>query len=85
MNRQTGLTLTIFTLLLCGLPGLLSCLGGFLIANFGLLADAAQLKLDTNLDQDSVILTGGGGICAGLILLAIPLGIWLRTARSKTN
>jgi predicted ABC-type sugar transport system permease subunit len=81
MNQKTGLVLTIVSLVLCGLPGLLSGLGGVFIAGFGLLADKAQLKLDTNLDQMSVIWTGLGGICLGLVLIAIPILLWLWTRR----
>ena len=83
MKRQTGLILTIVTLVLCGFPGIVSCLGGFLSAGFGLLADGPQLKLDTNLDQASIVLTGAGGICLGLILVAVPIGVWLLSARHK--
>ena len=81
MNQKTGLVLTIVSLALCGLPGILSGLGGVFIAGFGLLADKAQLKLDTNLDQMSVIWTGLGGICLGLVLIAIPILLWLWTRR----
>ena len=81
MNQKTGLVLTIVSLALCGLPGILSGLGGVFIAGFGLLADKSQLKLDTNLDQSSVIWTGLGGICFGLVLIAIPILLWLWTRR----
>ena len=81
MNQKTGLILTIITLLLCGLPGMLATLGGIFITGFGLLADKAQLKLDTNLDQSSVIWTGLGGVCLGFLLIAIPVLIWLRSKR----
>ena len=60
---------------------MLSGLGGVFITGFGLLADKAQLKLDTNLDQMSVIWTGLGGICLGLVLIAIPILLWLWTRR----
>jgi predicted ABC-type sugar transport system permease subunit len=79
MDRKTGLILNIVTIVLCGVPGILSGLGGLFIASFGLLADMAQLKLDTNLDQSSVILTGMSGVCLGFILVAIPILVWLRT------
>jgi predicted ABC-type sugar transport system permease subunit len=83
MNRQTGLFLTIVTFIVCGCPGILSGLGGILIAGFGLLADEAQLKLDTNLDHTSVVLNGMGGVCLGLFLVAIPVTVWLLTVRHK--
>jgi hypothetical protein len=83
MNRKTSLIFTIAVLILCGLPGMISCLGGFLIAVFGLLADRSQLRLDTNLNQSSVLFTGAGGICLGLILVAIPILVWILTLRTK--
>jgi hypothetical protein len=81
MNQKTGLTLTIAALVLCGLPGILSAVGGILVTGMGLLADKAQLKLDTNLEQSSVIWAGLGGICLGLVLIAIPILVWIRTRR----
>jgi hypothetical protein len=81
MNRKTGFTLTIITIILCGLPGILTALGGIFVTGFGLLADKAQLKLDTNLDQSSVILTGMGGACLGAVLIAIPIFLWLWSRR----
>ena len=83
MKQKTGLVLTIVALVLCGLPGVVSTWGGILITTFGLLADKAQLKLDTNLDQSSMIWTGFGGICLGLLLVAIPILIWLWIKRQQ--
>jgi hypothetical protein len=81
MNRKTGFTLTIITVILCGLPGIITALSGIFVAGSGFLADKAQLKLDTNLDQSSVILTGMGGVCLGIVLIAIPILIWLWSKR----
>jgi hypothetical protein len=83
MNQKTGLALTIVSLILCGFPGILSAAGGLLIAGLGLLADKAQLKLDTNLDQSSVLWAGLGGVCLGIILIAIPILVWYLTLRHK--
>jgi hypothetical protein len=81
MNSKTSLVLTIVTALLCGLPGILSAVVGFLITGLGLLTDKAQLKLDTNLDKASVIWSGLGGICLGVVLIAIPIVVWFWTRR----
>jgi drug/metabolite transporter (DMT)-like permease len=81
MNQKTGIILTTITVVICGLPGMFACLGGSLVAGFGLLADKTQLKLDTNLDKVSVIWNGLGGICLGVILIAIPTAIWLWSKR----
>jgi hypothetical protein len=50
---------------------------------FGLLADRSQLRLDTNINQSSVLFTGAGGICLGLILVAIPILVWVLTMRTQ--
>jgi hypothetical protein len=84
MNRKTGFTLTIIAVILCGLPGILTALGSIFVTGFGLLADKAQLKLDTNLDQSSVILTGMGGVCLGIVLIAIPIVVWLWSKRHNS-
>jgi hypothetical protein len=81
MNSKTSLVLTIVTALLCGLPEILSAVVGFLITVLGLLTDKAQLKLDTNLDKASVIWSGLGGICLGVVLIAIPIVVWFWTRR----
>ena len=81
MKPKTGLVLTIISLILCGLPGIFTALGGIFVAGSGFLADKSQLKLDTNLNQSSVILTGVGGVCFGFVLIAIPILIWLRSRR----
>jgi hypothetical protein len=85
MNQRTGLVVTIFTIVLCGLPGIITGLGGVFIAGLGFLADKDQLKLDTNLDQTSIILSGMGGVCLGVILVAIPILLWLWTKRQKPD
>ena len=81
MNQKPRLILTIVSFLLCGLPGIFAALVSIFVAGFGLLADKAQLKLDTNLNQSSVIWTGLGGICLGVILVAIPILVWVWTKR----
>jgi hypothetical protein len=84
MNRKTGYILIIIAIILCGLPGIFTALGGVFVAGSGFLADKAQLKLDTNLDQSSVMLTGMGGVCLGVVLIAIPLLIWLWPKRRNS-
>lgn len=81
MNPKTSLILTIATALLCGLPGFFSAVIGLFITGFGLLADTAQLKLDTDLDKASVLWTGLGGIFLGVILIAIPIAVWFWSRR----
>jgi hypothetical protein len=83
MKQKTRFALVAASLVLCGFPGILSAVSGFLIAGLGLLADKAQLKLDTNLDQSSVLWAGLGGVCLGVILVAIPLLVWYLTRRRK--
>ncbi len=73
----------ILSAILCGIPGIIACLAGCLTFLFGFLSDAAQLKLDTNLERSRLILTGIEGIVLGLILIAIPVGLWLVKKRRK--
>jgi hypothetical protein len=67
---QAGQFLSTIILIIIGCLGVISSLGGLLIFGFGLLANAPQLKLDTNLDRSSVTLSGAGGITLGIILIA---------------
>jgi hypothetical protein len=78
MNRAL---LPILTSLIFGCPGSCLCLGGGLVLFFALLADTAQLKLDTNLDRADLITGGLLALAASLLLLAIPLIAWVRSAR----
>ena len=59
---QLCFILTIVTIIVCGVPGILFSLRGILIAGFDPLVDKAQLKLDTDLDQTSMTLTGLGDL-----------------------
>jgi hypothetical protein len=81
MSQKAGPLFIMVTIILCGLPGMLAALGGIFVAGLGLLADKAQLKLDTNLDQSSLIWTGLGGIGLGVILVAVPFFLWLWSKR----
>jgi hypothetical protein len=67
---QAGQFLSTIILIIIGCLGVISSLVGLLIFGFGLLANAPQLKLDTNLDRSSVTLSGAGGITLGIILIA---------------
>lgn len=84
MNRPINFIFWL-ALVLCGLPGALVGLSGLIIAALGLLADTAQLKLDTNLDRWTVVLVGAGGICLGLVLIAIPIAFCWWWWQSKTH
>lgn len=81
MKQGPGIIFTLAAVILCGCPGMLTAMGGGFVTVFGLLADKAQLKLDTNLDKASVIWTGLGGLCLGVVLVAIPVVIWLWSRR----
>jgi hypothetical protein len=83
MNIKTSLVLLIISIILCGCPGILSFIGGLLILGFGILSNGPQLKLDTNLDRPSVLLTGASGLILGLIFILIPVVILFLNKRSK--
>ena len=80
MNRTTALIITIATAVLCGCPGLGTCLYGAYTAiasvAFGATAGAGGGDLMVP------ILTGVGSVCGGIILIAIPVAVGFFTLRN---
>jgi hypothetical protein len=82
MNRQTGIILTIVTVVLCACPGLFSCFWG-LIAGGVSFIPGAQIDVGGSNDPTMALLSGVGAACFGLILVAIPIVVWFLTVRNK--
>ncbi len=80
MNRTTAIILTVATALLCGCPGIFVCLGGVLTA---VGTPYATDLMGTTSSGSSGTWYGVGGICGGLILIAIPIVIGILTLRKK--
>jgi hypothetical protein len=83
MNRQTALIVTIATAVLCGCPGLFSCLGGLLTSVISFIPNA-DINIGGSTDPTAALATGVGGICVGFILVAIPVAVWFFTMRGKS-
>jgi hypothetical protein len=80
-NRTTGITLTVITILLCGLPGLCLCLLGGVMAT-GLMPYSYELNGITNIGTFPAW-AGFGGLCLALFLIAIPVVVGILTLRNK--
>lgn len=82
MNRNTGIIITVATVLLCGCPGLFSCFWG-LLASVVSFIPGAEIDMAGSSDPMSALLAGLGGVCVGIIFIAIPIIVWLVTVRNK--
>ena len=82
MDKKTvGIIATVATSLLCGCPGLVFCIGGALTA-VGLGTYQADL-LGLGGTGKTPPLYGVGGLCLGIILIAIPIVVGVVTLRNK--
>jgi hypothetical protein len=81
-KRTTGIILTVVTVLLCGCPGLASFCGGamFAIASF---IPGADIDVFGSSDPRSALMYGIGGLCVGIIFIAIPAVIAYLTLGRK--
>jgi hypothetical protein len=82
MNRQTGIIITVITAVLCGCPGIFSCFWG-LIAAVTSFIPGSQIDIAGSRNPTSALLAGGGGICAGIIFVVIPILVWFFMVRNK--
>jgi hypothetical protein len=84
MNRNVAIAITAATSLLCGCPGLSVCLWGG-IFGLGGLSGTGTVEVNgvtSALDPTSALLTGGGAICGGLLLVLIPIVVGFITLRN---
>jgi hypothetical protein len=80
-KKTTGIIATVVTSLLCGCPGLFLCLGGALTAA-GVGTYTTEI-LGTNSAGRTPPLYGFGGLCLGIVLIAIPIVVGVLTLRNK--
>ncbi len=73
-NKNLGIAITIVTVLLCGLPGLLSLCAGSLVAINVLFLEGS--RSDTSI--------GLGLICASAFLIAIPIVVGILIFRKRS-
>jgi hypothetical protein len=81
MDKKTvGIIATIATVLLCGCPGLISLCSGLMFALVGIVP-GSDIDMMGSSDPASAIAFGFGGICAGVIFIAIPIVVGIVTLR----
>jgi len=71
-KKTTGIIATVATVVLCGCPGLVSLCFGALFAITGLIP-GAKIDMFGSTDPTSAIGFGIGGVCVGIIFVAIPI------------
>lgn len=83
MTRQTGLIITLVTAVLCGCPGLFSCLWGLIASVVSFVPDA-EIDIGGSNDPMMALAVGVGAIIIGFILVVVPLAVWFFTVRGKS-
>lgn len=81
-RRTTGIIATIATALLCGCPGLLICLSGFLVAIGAPIPTALNQTTNTQSYPSTV---GFVLLCLSVILIAIPIVVGFVMLRNKPS
>lgn len=81
-KKTTGILLTVVSVLLCGCPGLISFCGGAIMTLVGFVP-GADIDIFGSSDPQSALITGIGGLCLGIILVAIPVVVGYLTLRKK--
>ena len=83
MNRNTGLIITIVSVILCGCPGLFSCFWG-LIASVVSFIPGADIDIAGSSDPTAALVSGLVAIVIGVVLVAIPVAVWFFLVRGKS-
>lgn len=87
MNRNTALILTLVSVVLCGCPGILALFMGLMFAIVSAIP-GAEIDIAGSNDPAAALAVGSGGICLGLIFIAIPIAVWffiLRRSSATTS
>ena len=83
MNRNTALILTLVSVVLCGCPGILALFTGLMFAIVSAVP-GAEIDIAGSSDPATALATGAGGMCLGLIFIAIPIAVWFFTLRRSS-
>jgi len=83
VNRNTGLIITIVSVILCGCPGLFSCFWG-LIASVVSFIPGADIDIAGSSDPMAALVSGLVAIVIGVVLVAIPVAVWFFLVRGKS-
>ena len=81
-KKTTGIIATVATGLLCGCPGLLSLCMGAMYAVVSQVPDA-QIDMFGSSNPADALTFGIGGICLGIVLVAIPIVVGVLMLRKK--
>ena len=82
-KRNVGLIATAITAVICGCPGLISLCFGAMFAITGSIP-GADIDIGGSSDPSAAIGLGIGGICIGLLLVAIPAAVGFFMLRNRT-
>jgi hypothetical protein len=82
MNKNTGIIATVVTVIFCGCPGLASLCWGITSAAVSFMP-GANIDINGSSDPRSALFTGLGGLCMGIIFIAIPIVVGFLTLRKK--
>ncbi len=82
MDRKTGIIATVAAGILCGCPGLFSCFWGRLASVISFIPNA-DIDIGGSSDPTSALFAGLGGVCIGIIFVAIPVAVWYFAVRGK--
>ena len=81
-NKNTGIIATVATVILCGCPGLASLCWGITSAAVSFMP-GADIDINGSSDPQSALFAGLGGLCMGIIFIAIPIVVGFLTLRKK--
>ena len=81
-KRTVGLVATAITAVICGCPGLISLCFGAMFALTGSIP-GADIDIGGSSDPAAAIGLGVGGICVGLLLVAIPAAVGFFMLRNR--
>ena len=73
-KKTTGIIATIVATLLCGCPGLFSLCMGLVFVFAGAVPDS-NIDVMGSSDPGAAIAFGVGGLCLGIIFVAIPIAV----------
>lgn len=82
MNKNTGIIATVVAVIFCGCPGLASLCWGITSAAVSFMP-GADININGSSDPQSALFAGLGGLCLGIIFIAIPVAVGFFTLRKK--
>ncbi len=81
-QKTTGIVATVAAVLLCGCPGLFALFMGGMFAIISQIP-GADIDMFGSTDPQSALQFGLGGLCLGLLFVAIPVVVGFLTLRKR--